>query len=67
MLPTSEVKGVLKGMSRNASTTCTRSKGTGGPEALYLLTVRSASAVELRGGLDHRHGAGDSGGSATIR
>src|SRR4051812_32454281 len=38
-LPQSQVKGVLRGSSRNPSTTCTRQKGTGGPEAVYVLRV----------------------------
>ena len=46
-LPASEVRGVLRGMSRNASTTCTRQRGTGGPEAIYLLQVTERSLVEL--------------------
>jgi hypothetical protein len=32
-LPESDLQGVLRGSSRNASTTCTRLKGTGGPES----------------------------------
>jgi hypothetical protein len=46
-LPTGEVKGVLKGMSRNASTTCTRGKGTGGPDTTYLMVVKTRTTVEL--------------------
>jgi hypothetical protein len=46
-LPTSEVKGVLKGASRNGSTTCTRQKGTGGPETIYLLRLKERSIVDL--------------------
>jgi hypothetical protein len=47
LLPRSEVKGVLRGQSRNASTTCTRQKGSGGPEAIYLLRVAERTVVEL--------------------
>jgi hypothetical protein len=46
-LPTGEAKGVLKGMSRNASTTCTRSKGTGGPDTAFLLPIKTRTTVEL--------------------
>ena len=46
-LPKSEVKGVLRGQSRNASTTCTRQKGAGGPEAIYALRVRERTVIEL--------------------
>jgi hypothetical protein len=47
ILPSAEVKGVLRGTSRNASTTCTRQKGAGGPEAIYLLRVSERSLIEL--------------------
>src|SRR5262245_1563022 len=46
-LPMSEKQGILKGMSRNPSTTCTRQKGTGGPDTLFLLRVTDRSIVEL--------------------
>jgi hypothetical protein len=42
-----EVRGVLRGTSRNGSTTCTRQKGTGGPEALYRLRVTERALIEL--------------------
>lgn len=46
-LPSSEVKGVLKGASRNPSTTCTRSRGTGGPDTAFLLPITARTTVEL--------------------
>ena len=46
-VPEDEIEGVLRGTSRNASTTCTRQKGTGGPEAIYLLRLDQRSLVEL--------------------
>ena len=46
-LPMGEVQGILKGQSRNSSTTCTRQKGTGGPETVYLLPVKTRTTVEL--------------------
>jgi hypothetical protein len=46
-LPQSEVTGVLTGASRNASTTCTRQKGTGGPEAIYELHLARRTVVDL--------------------
>jgi hypothetical protein len=46
-LPMSEVQGVLRGMSRNPSTTCTRQKSAGGPESVYLLTITARTTVEL--------------------
>ena len=46
-LPRSEVRGVLRGTSRNPSTTCTRSRGTGGPEAIYVLRVTERTVVDL--------------------
>jgi hypothetical protein len=46
-LPDSEVKGVLRGSSRNTSTTCTRQKGTGGPEAIYLLQLDQRMLVDI--------------------
>jgi hypothetical protein len=47
VLPQSEVQGVLAGRSRNASTGCTRGKGAGGPEAIYLLRLAQRRLVEL--------------------
>jgi hypothetical protein len=54
VLPKSQVKGVLSGPSRNASSTCTRQKGAGGPEAIYVLRVTERTVVELEtvSGLD---------------
>jgi hypothetical protein len=46
-LPSGEVKGILKGMSRNASTTCTRQKGAGGPDTVFVLPVATRTTVEL--------------------
>jgi hypothetical protein len=46
-LPTSDTKAVLKGASRNASTTCTRQKGTGGPETVFVLPIKARTTVEL--------------------
>ncbi|MEA2701198.1 MAG: large repetitive protein, partial [Myxococcales bacterium] len=46
-LPVSEVSGVLRGTSQNASTTCTRQKGTGGPEMIYGLRVTERSVIDL--------------------
>ncbi len=46
-LPRSEVRGTLRGTSRNASTTCTRSKGAGGPEAIYTLRLTERTVVDL--------------------
>jgi hypothetical protein len=43
----SETKGVLKGTSRNASTTCTTQKGSGGPETVFLLPIAARTTVEL--------------------
>jgi hypothetical protein len=45
--PGGEVKGTLRGTSRNTSTTCTRQKGTGGPEAIYLLRLSERALIEL--------------------
>jgi hypothetical protein len=49
-----EVKGVLRGSSRNLSTTCTGQKGTGGPEAIYLvrLTERTLLDIEVVSEMD---------------
>jgi hypothetical protein len=47
VLPMSDVKGVLKGPSRNASTTCTRQNGTGGPDTVFVLPVAARTTVEL--------------------
>jgi hypothetical protein len=47
MLPMAEAKGLLKGMSRNASTTCTRQKGSGGPDTVFVLPVAQRTTVEL--------------------
>ena len=38
---------MLRGTSRNASTTCTRQKGTGGPEAIYLLRLTERTLVDI--------------------
>jgi hypothetical protein len=46
-LPRSEVRGTLRGASRNPSTTCTRSKGAGGPEAIYTLRLTERAVVDL--------------------
>jgi hypothetical protein len=46
-LPRSEVRGTLRGTSRNASTTCTRSKGAGGPEAIFSLRLTERTVVDL--------------------
>jgi hypothetical protein len=46
-LPSSEVRDVLQGASRNRSTTCTREKSADGPEAIYLLRLRDRSLVDL--------------------
>jgi hypothetical protein len=46
-LPVSEVSGVLRGTSQNASTTCTRQKGTGGPETFYGLRVTQRTVIDL--------------------
>jgi hypothetical protein len=46
-LPRSEVSGMLQGTSRNRSTTCTREKGAGGPESVYLLRLRERAVVDL--------------------
>jgi hypothetical protein len=46
-LPSGEVKGVLKGMSRNPSTTCTRQKSAGGPDTVFVLPVAVRTTVEL--------------------
>ena len=46
-LPRSEVRGTLRGTSRNPSTTCTRSKGAGGPEAIYTLRLTERTVVDL--------------------
>jgi hypothetical protein len=46
-LPDDRVKGALRGSSRNASTTCTRQKETGGPEAIYLLRLPERMVVDI--------------------
>jgi hypothetical protein len=46
-LPDDRVKGSLRGSSRNASTTCTRQKGTGGPEAIYLLRLDERMLIDI--------------------
>src|SRR6185436_20271740 len=35
------------GESRNSSTTCTRQKGTGGPDTVFVLPVKTRTTVEL--------------------
>jgi hypothetical protein len=42
-----EVRGVLRGTSRNGSTGCTRQRGTGGPEAMYLLRLAERALVDV--------------------
>lgn len=42
-----EVAGVLRGSSRNASTTCTRREGAGGPEAVYRLHLDEPRMVDI--------------------
>ena len=53
-LPRSEVRGTLRGASRNPSTTGTRSKGAGGPEAIYTwrLSERTVVDVEVVSNID---------------
>ena len=46
-LPDDRVKGALRGSSRNASTTCTRQKGTAGPEAIYLLRLHERTLIDI--------------------
>jgi hypothetical protein len=46
-LSASDLQGVLRGTSRNASTTCTPQKSTGGPEAFYLLRLSERTLVDL--------------------
>src|SRR5262245_13674424 len=47
MLPASDTKGVLHGESRNASTTCTRQQGTGGPDTVYFMRVKERSVIDI--------------------
>jgi hypothetical protein len=47
VLPNAEVSGVLSGASRNASTTCTRQRGAGGPDAIYLVRLTERAVLEL--------------------
>jgi hypothetical protein len=46
-LPQGEVIGALRGSSRNLSTTCTPQKGTGGPEAIYLLRLTERTLLDV--------------------
>jgi hypothetical protein len=46
-LPDDQVRGALRGRSRNASTTCTRQKETGGPEAIYLLRLDERMLIDV--------------------
>lgn len=46
-LPTDSVDATLSGESRNASTTCTTERGTGGPEHVYSLRLAARTGVDL--------------------
>jgi hypothetical protein len=47
-LPSSTVKGTLRGPSLNMRTSCTTDLGTQGPEAVYLLTLTERTGVILQ-------------------
>jgi hypothetical protein len=47
-LPSGTVSGVLAGPSRNASTTCMRGIGTGGPEMIYRLRISERALVDIK-------------------